>query len=260
MKVYLVDTENVGIDWLYLITEMNSRSRVVLFYTTASPCIPIGVLDCVAKKKVKVEYVYCVVGAPKTSALDFQLCTELGFRINQAPDNEYIIVSKDTDYDPVVNYWASRGMNVSRYAPLNMGIVKPVTQHQQDVLTKVDEGQPALAQPVVAAPAVKTVVAPAQPTKASNPSNMQKMSQKDAIELGLKCRCVLTKYTHIDVKDHAMISAIFVQAIDKPSPAAVMKSFTAQMESKFGKTRTNKYLSKKLKQSLTALAQQAQAA
>ena len=59
----------------------------------------------------EVTFIECNYG---NNALDFQLCTDLGYRVHDIGDGEFIIVSNDTGYDAVVRFWKKRGVNVKR--------------------------------------------------------------------------------------------------------------------------------------------------
>lgn len=51
------------------------------------------------------------------NALDFQLSSELGYRISKYGNEvKYVIVSNDRGYDPLIHYWAKRGFSVERIA------------------------------------------------------------------------------------------------------------------------------------------------
>ena len=57
------------------------------------------------------DFIKCFEGS---NALDFQLVSELGYRLSQNADREYVIVSNDTGFDAAVRYWSTRKMPVSR--------------------------------------------------------------------------------------------------------------------------------------------------
>lgn len=114
MQVYLVDTENVASTWSALLPVMKRGSKLLLFYTKMSPALSLDTLSRMLERTKNVELIRCHVG---DSALDFQLVTELGARITAKPEWEYFILSRDQDYDPVVQYWQERGVSVERLVP-----------------------------------------------------------------------------------------------------------------------------------------------
>ena len=107
---YLVDTENVGRDWVKLLDE---RENAVyhIFYTEKSPAIPIEDIELILEKQEYMKFIKCYTG---TNALDFQLGSWLGYMLATVPEDHYHIVSKDTGYDAVVKFWADRGMQIDR--------------------------------------------------------------------------------------------------------------------------------------------------
>ena len=60
-----------------------------------------------------VTFIKCYEG---TNALDFQLCSELGFLIAMNPGDEFIVVTNDTGYDAAVKYWRRKEYSVKRIA------------------------------------------------------------------------------------------------------------------------------------------------
>ena len=48
------------------------------------------------------------------NALDFQLSSYFGYLIGTNVDNSFIIYSNDTGFDPVIDFWTVKGINVKR--------------------------------------------------------------------------------------------------------------------------------------------------
>lgn len=110
-KVYLVDSENIGSGWSQLLASMTDEDRMYVFYTDKSPYISYeNLLQVIAYCSIPV-FLKCYEGK---NALDFQLVSELGFKLCETPDAEFIIVSDDYGYDPAAKYWSERGYNVCR--------------------------------------------------------------------------------------------------------------------------------------------------
>lgn len=116
MAVYFVDMENVASNWGASLEQATKGDQFILFYTKSSPNISIGLMEKLVRKKVKLECILCCKGS---NALDFQLATELGYRIHRNHKAEYVIVSKDTGYNAVVDYWKKRGITIKRTSPLD---------------------------------------------------------------------------------------------------------------------------------------------
>ena len=113
-NVYLVDSENVGDLWVTHILDMAKKEdEVVVFYTKKSPHMGYDNLCKLMSEGREVKFVKCVEGR---NALDFQLVTELGFRIGSDKEETcYIMVTNDTGFDAVVQYWKNAGKDVRRY-------------------------------------------------------------------------------------------------------------------------------------------------
>lgn len=111
MTTYLVDTENMGLAWMRYVKEARPGDLFLLFYTTNSHSIDFASLKKITTSKAKFECIPCCIG---TNALDFQLVTELGFRIAKKPLLDYVVLSKDKGFDAVVSYWQERGIRIER--------------------------------------------------------------------------------------------------------------------------------------------------
>ena len=110
-KVYLVDSENIGSSWSLLLDSMSKEDKMYVFYTDKSPYISYeNLLQVIAHCDIPV-FLKCYEGK---NALDFQLVSELGFKLCQEPEAEFVIVSDDYGYDAAVRYWSERKYNVRR--------------------------------------------------------------------------------------------------------------------------------------------------
>lgn len=110
-KIYLVDSENVGDIWVPLLVSSQEDDEVLVFYTTKSPHMNYENVRMLKETEKEADFIKCFEGS---NALDFQLVTELGYRLSQNADREYVIVSNDTGFDAAVRYWSTRKMPVSR--------------------------------------------------------------------------------------------------------------------------------------------------
>lgn len=114
MTVYLVDMENIPHAWANLLDTCGEGDRMVLFYTDQISQVPIILMEKVTRSRVDMEYIKCYDGP---NGLDFQLVTEMGYRIARDSEAEYVIVSQDHGFDAVVNYWGGRGVRARRIVP-----------------------------------------------------------------------------------------------------------------------------------------------
>lgn len=113
-KVYLVDSENVGDLWVtHILALAEEEDEIVVFYTQKSPHMGYDNIRKLLADGRDVNFVKCVEGK---NALDFQLVTELGYRLgSQKEECEYIMVTNDTGFDAVVQYWKNAEKQVKRY-------------------------------------------------------------------------------------------------------------------------------------------------
>lgn len=113
-RVYLVDSENVGDLWVtHVLALAEEEDEIVVFYTQKSPHMGYDTLRKLLADGRDVDFIKCVEGK---NALDFQLVTELGYRLGgQKEECEYIMVTNDTGFDAVVQYWKNAGKQVKRY-------------------------------------------------------------------------------------------------------------------------------------------------
>ena len=115
-KIYLVDSENIGASWSQLLPSMSKEDKMFVFYTEKSPYISYdNLLQVIAHCQIPV-FIKCYEGK---NALDFQLVSELGFKMCQEPKEEFIIVSDDYGYDAAIRYWKERMYNVHRIGKKN---------------------------------------------------------------------------------------------------------------------------------------------
>lgn len=113
-KVYLIDSENVGDVWVTHIMEFaKTEDEIIVFYTQKSPYMCYENIRKLMETDREIIFIKCVEGQ---NALDFQLVTELGYRIgNEEEITEYVVVTNDTGFDAAVRYWKAKGKLVKRY-------------------------------------------------------------------------------------------------------------------------------------------------
>ena len=111
-NIILVDTENIGESIINKLKYIDKNSLVVLVYTKNSfkARLSIGDIQEIKNWEFDLETVEIKNGTP--NALDFCLCSELGYRIKTNESDNYTIISNDTGYRPVVFMWRDRGVNV----------------------------------------------------------------------------------------------------------------------------------------------------
>ena len=113
MKHYLIDSENVGDFWIPLLELPADQAELIVFYTKNSPHMSYDSLIKLKEADRTVTFIKCYEG---TNALDFQLCSELGYLIAVNKGDDFIIVTNDTGYDAAVKYWRHKEYSVKRIA------------------------------------------------------------------------------------------------------------------------------------------------
>ncbi len=108
---YLIDSENVGDFWIPLLDLPAEETELVVFYTRNSPHMSYESLIRLKESDRHVTFIKCYEG---TNALDFQLVSEMGYRIALRNSDSYVIVTNDTGYDAAVKYWKHKKCAVKR--------------------------------------------------------------------------------------------------------------------------------------------------
>lgn len=114
-QTYFIDSENVNDLWVNLLDTTPEDAKLLVFYTKGSPHMSYASLRRLKESPREVTFIKCYEG---TNALDFQLVTELGYRLRDAKEHgeeyEMILVSNDNGFSAAVSYWTDRGMSVRR--------------------------------------------------------------------------------------------------------------------------------------------------
>ncbi len=110
-KIYFIDSENVGDNWISLLDAITSEDELIVFFTQKSPHMNYKNVILLKQCDKKITFIECCEG---NNALDFQLCTELGYRMHELMDEEFIIVSNDTGFDAIIKYWKQRNKPIKR--------------------------------------------------------------------------------------------------------------------------------------------------
>lgn len=118
MNYYFIDYENVHSDGFVGVEDnLGKNDKICLLYTDTCKQIPFEVLEkMIHKQDLKLEVIKA--GSGGKNALDFQLSSYMGYIIakNEEQKCSFYIVSKDTGFNHLIDFWKSRGVNVSRVA------------------------------------------------------------------------------------------------------------------------------------------------
>lgn len=116
MSIYLVDYENVNADGLKDVGRLGSDDRVIVFYTANADKITFELHNRLNESAADISFLK--VDAGGKNALDFQLSTYLGYLTAVYKEERFFIVSKDTGFNYIVNFWRERKVRVQRIPSL----------------------------------------------------------------------------------------------------------------------------------------------
>lgn len=200
MKYYFVDYENVHSEGFIGIDGIAKNDTLYLMYTEQCKTFSLEVLEKIIRRKINFE-VY-KVGSGSKNALDFQLSSFMGYIIAKNEDKECIfyIVSKDTGFDHLIDFWRKKGINVERiynFSPNSKGAkskaVKSLPSSQPTVSlpfvssTKLSSSTQTGLSPKSASPAQNSldtrIIPPTPPIPSSQPiiSDQAVLSEKKEI-------------------------------------------------------------------------------
>ena len=128
MNYFLIDYENVRVSGFDGVTNLTSEDVVVVFYSENADTLTFGLHRRINESKAQFHFQKVSVGGK--NALDFQLCSYLGYLIRdtkngdgEANDN-YYIVSNDHGYIILSDYWKKRGTDVIVVSNLSKKLVE----------------------------------------------------------------------------------------------------------------------------------------
>lgn len=236
MKYWLVDTENVAKSWQPFAERAESGDVFILFYSKNVGPVSMSLFGPACLKGVRFEFIECRVGS---NAMDFQIATELGKLVALHPDAEFIIISKDTGFNVVVEYWRRRKLNVRReglpvpsVVPLPTLVQKPATPEQEirekykEMLRKagMEDGD-------------LCIVAAILMAAMSEPQNKRKANVFNRFQARYGAKEGLVRYTAIKALVHDIaVNGPFPPAAAKPVPpvtsttAGPKKKLSAQVK------------------------------
>lgn len=113
MRTYLIDFENIGNKWAGVMEDAGKGDVAVLFYSDNAPKAMLDQLEKAERRGIVLKFRHCVCGR---NGLDFQLASELGYLIGTGTEGDYVIVSDDSGYDVLADYWKTAGQSVARLA------------------------------------------------------------------------------------------------------------------------------------------------
>lgn len=110
MNHYFIDYENVRWEGLKGIEDLDRDNYVYIFYTVNSNTLTFEAMNNINKSQAYVAKIKVEAGSK--NALDFQLSSFLGYKINGNTEDQFIIVSKDKGFKPVKDFWERSNIRV----------------------------------------------------------------------------------------------------------------------------------------------------
>lgn len=142
MKIFFVDSENVGCQGLRGMTEL-SKDDIIYFLTnlTFQECtVPLSF--AFALKASPARFFNVPLNTRRISQyLDRVLGTLLGHALALYPEAEAVIVSRDKGYLPEIEYWQSQGRTVSQFPSICDCLRSPHAPSTLPENAKIDEWQ-----------------------------------------------------------------------------------------------------------------------
>ena len=111
LPAILVDSENVGSTWTSLLSK-DERFELYICVTENAKSLNFTLLKQLTDEhRYKINIIEC---KPGKNSLDFYLSSYLGYLIGKNRHSSYTVVSQDTGYDSVIEYWCNEGYDVKR--------------------------------------------------------------------------------------------------------------------------------------------------
>lgn len=145
MTYYLIDYENTGENGLNGISDLGNDERVVIFYSENADKMSFDLHQKLGSCRANVEYRKIATG--KKNALDFQLSTYLGYLVAKNEQCRFYIVSKDTGYEMIIDFWKEKkikridAISMVKEASINTELLEGLKQflpdEDQDVVYRI---------------------------------------------------------------------------------------------------------------------------
>ncbi len=112
MTIYLVDYENVNADSFMGLEQLEDDDIVVVFYSERCNKLPFSLHNRIIASKKQIEYMEAQNGSK--NSLDFQLATYLGYLVAKNKECGYVIVSCDSGFNALINFWKKENVSIAR--------------------------------------------------------------------------------------------------------------------------------------------------
>ena len=120
---FFIDFENVHNSGLSNLKGLSKDDLIFIFYTASTETITLDNINQLNKSGCKYELIKVPAGS---QSLDMHLISFVGYAIGLGGEKyNYIVISKDKDYDNVISFWKSKcGISIKRQAAINVSSVK----------------------------------------------------------------------------------------------------------------------------------------
>lgn len=111
-RLFLVDYENVSDAGIVGVDTLTNNDTVIIFYGSKVKSVAYDSLIAITNSKANIEH----LKAEKTAKnyLDFQLTTYLGYKLGKETFDEIFVISKDSGFDAVVDFWSQKKYTIKR--------------------------------------------------------------------------------------------------------------------------------------------------
>ena len=132
MNYFLVDFENVKGAGLQGVSRLGEEDAVTVFYSIHADTLTIDLHQQILESTASFHFQKVSVGSK--DALDFQLCSYLGYLIRDTLGKKcnYYIVTNDHGYHVMTEFWKERGIDVVVIESIEKADMKPSTVPSSD--------------------------------------------------------------------------------------------------------------------------------
>lgn len=133
MTYYLIDYENTNNNGLKGSRELRKNDKIFIFYSENASKINLDFLASHGKAKIS------AIKVPvKKQSLDMHIASYIGYLIgkskNKNDERKFVIISKDNDYDNIIEFWRKKGINISRRESISKSIENEYERPEYSIL------------------------------------------------------------------------------------------------------------------------------
>lgn len=138
MNYFLVDYENVNVSGLDGVSKLTENDVVIIFYSENAETLTFGMHRRINESKAEIKFQK--VAVKEKNALDFQLCTYLGYLIRDtmAEENNYFIVSNDKGYAILPDYCKKFKIDLKIVSNLAKNEIKIISTVENDSIGELE--------------------------------------------------------------------------------------------------------------------------